>query len=119
MKRVNTFTLMKSDDTVPKVIAGSSKRDADQELNRRNLMIIVPEEGMNVEALQTKYPIIDWEVYTEDSRMYWKIIRVDYPNEQSDLRLDSGVIRLQLDEYSVMADELLRKIFILVNRPRQ
>ncbi|GJX34694.1 hypothetical protein Tco_0246251 [Tanacetum coccineum] len=31
---------------------------------------------MNVEALQTKYPIIDWEVYTEDSRMYWKIIRV-------------------------------------------
>ncbi|GJW99976.1 hypothetical protein Tco_0183890 [Tanacetum coccineum] len=31
---------------------------------------------MHVEALQTKYPIIDWEVYTEDSRMYWKIIRV-------------------------------------------
>ncbi|GJX43764.1 retrotransposon protein, putative, ty1-copia subclass [Tanacetum coccineum] len=40
-------------------------------------MIIVPEEGMNVEALQTKYPIINWEVYTEDSRMYWKIIRVE------------------------------------------
>ncbi|GJY50848.1 hypothetical protein Tco_0441695 [Tanacetum coccineum] len=31
-------------------------------------MVIVPKEGMNVEALQTKYPIIDWEVYTEDSR---------------------------------------------------
>ncbi|GJY51293.1 hypothetical protein Tco_0442140 [Tanacetum coccineum] len=31
---------------------------------------------MNVEALQTKYLIIDWEVYTEDSRMYWKIIRI-------------------------------------------
>ncbi|GJU64222.1 hypothetical protein Tco_1246057 [Tanacetum coccineum] len=31
---------------------------------------------MNIEALQTKYPIIDWEVYTEDSRMYWKIIQV-------------------------------------------
>ncbi|GJW30481.1 retrovirus-related pol polyprotein from transposon TNT 1-94 [Tanacetum coccineum] len=31
---------------------------------------------MNVEALQTKYPIIDWEVYTKDSRKYWKIIRV-------------------------------------------
>ncbi|GJU99215.1 hypothetical protein Tco_1553751 [Tanacetum coccineum] len=39
-------------------------------------MVIVPKEGMNVEALQTKYPIIDWEVYTEDSRKYWKIIRV-------------------------------------------
>ncbi|GKA01678.1 hypothetical protein Tco_0674343 [Tanacetum coccineum] len=43
----------------------------------QQLMIIVPEEGMNVKALQTKYRIIDWEVYTEDSRMYWKIIKVD------------------------------------------
>ncbi|GJU23152.1 hypothetical protein Tco_1156494 [Tanacetum coccineum] len=42
----------------------------------QQLMIIVPEDGMNVEALQTKYPIIDWEVYTEESRMYWMIIRV-------------------------------------------
>ncbi|GJZ33230.1 hypothetical protein Tco_0578666 [Tanacetum coccineum] len=103
MKRVNTFTPMESDDTVPKVVAGSSKIDAEQELNQESskrqkigegsepaeeskdelsqeqlqqLMIIVPKEGMNVEALQTKYPIIDWEVYTEDSRKYWKIIRV-------------------------------------------
>ncbi|GJT53113.1 putative reverse transcriptase domain-containing protein [Tanacetum coccineum] len=42
----------------------------------QQLMIIVLEEGVNVEALQTKYPIIDWEVYIEDSRKYWKIIRV-------------------------------------------
>ncbi|GJS12300.1 hypothetical protein Tco_0369096 [Tanacetum coccineum] len=33
----------------------------------QQLMIIGPEEGMNVEALQTKYPIIDWEVYSEDT----------------------------------------------------
>ncbi|GJZ12502.1 hypothetical protein Tco_0547732 [Tanacetum coccineum] len=103
MKRVNTFTPMESDDIVPKVVAGSSKIDAKQELNQESLkrqkigedsepaeeskdelsqeqlqqlMIIVLEEGMNVEALQTKYPIIDCEVYTEDSRKYWKIIRV-------------------------------------------
>ncbi|GJX83622.1 hypothetical protein Tco_0333103 [Tanacetum coccineum] len=30
-----------------------------------------------VEALQVKYPIIDWEVYSEDTRKYWKIIRVE------------------------------------------
>ncbi|GJT82327.1 putative ribonuclease H-like domain-containing protein [Tanacetum coccineum] len=36
MKKVNTFTLMESDDTVPKVIPGSSKRDADQELNQES-----------------------------------------------------------------------------------
>ncbi|GJW17313.1 hypothetical protein Tco_0024749 [Tanacetum coccineum] len=32
------------------------------------MMIIVPEKGMNVKALQTKYPIIDWEIYTEGAR---------------------------------------------------
>ncbi|GKC57077.1 hypothetical protein Tco_1084675 [Tanacetum coccineum] len=42
----------------------------------QQMMIIVPEQGMNVEALQTKYPIIDWEIYTEGTRKYWKIIRV-------------------------------------------
>ncbi|GJS83617.1 hypothetical protein Tco_0750158 [Tanacetum coccineum] len=27
-------------------------------------------------ALQVKYPIIDWEIFTEESRRYWRIIRV-------------------------------------------
>ncbi|GJY69422.1 hypothetical protein Tco_0472404 [Tanacetum coccineum] len=65
--------------------AGGTKRAAEEELGQQSskkqkpdelsqeelqqLMIIVPEEGMNIEALQTKYPIIDWEVYTEDSRI--------------------------------------------------
>ncbi|GKB56945.1 hypothetical protein Tco_0913131 [Tanacetum coccineum] len=53
-------------------------READ-ELSQEELqqvVIIVPEQGMNVEALQTKYPIIDSEIYTEGTRKYWKIIRV-------------------------------------------
>ncbi|GKC19303.1 retrovirus-related pol polyprotein from transposon TNT 1-94, partial [Tanacetum coccineum] len=33
-------------------------------------------EEVYVEALQVKYPIIDWEVYSQDTRRYWKIIRV-------------------------------------------
>nr|GEZ93280.1 hypothetical protein [Tanacetum cinerariifolium] len=36
----------------------------------QHLMIIVLEQEMNVEALQTKYPIIDWEIYTEDTKKY-------------------------------------------------
>ncbi|GKD43506.1 hypothetical protein Tco_1268151 [Tanacetum coccineum] len=45
----------------------------------QKLMMIVPVEEVYVEALHVKYPIIDWEVYIEDSRKYWKIIRVgDY-----------------------------------------
>nr|GFA46042.1 hypothetical protein [Tanacetum cinerariifolium] len=34
----------------------------------QQMMIIVLVQGMNVEALQTKYPIIDWEIYTEGTR---------------------------------------------------
>ncbi|GJU01023.1 hypothetical protein Tco_1111361 [Tanacetum coccineum] len=40
------------------------------------LLEIVLVEEFRVEDLQTKYPIIDWEIHIEDSRKYWKIIRV-------------------------------------------
>ncbi|GKA19729.1 hypothetical protein Tco_0699644 [Tanacetum coccineum] len=36
IKRVNTFTPMESDDTVPKAVDGSSKIDAEQELNQES-----------------------------------------------------------------------------------
>ncbi|GJY63769.1 hypothetical protein Tco_0465229 [Tanacetum coccineum] len=42
----------------------------------QQMMMVVPVEEVYVEALQVKYSIIDWEVYTEESRKYWKIIRV-------------------------------------------
>ncbi|GKF46456.1 hypothetical protein Tco_0136258, partial [Tanacetum coccineum] len=42
----------------------------------KKMLEIVPVEGFRVKALQTKYPIIDWEIHTEGSRKYWKIIRV-------------------------------------------
>ncbi|GJX65572.1 hypothetical protein Tco_0299915 [Tanacetum coccineum] len=82
VKRVNTFTQIESDNTVPKVVAGSLKRSAEEELGEESskrqkiregsepaeeskdkeldelsqeqlqqLIIIVLEEGMNVEAL--------------------------------------------------------------------
>ncbi|GJU73525.1 hypothetical protein Tco_1264930 [Tanacetum coccineum] len=50
-----------------------------EQLNQ--MVIIVPDEGINVEALQTKYPIIGWEVYSEDTIQFWKIIRVDNHTE--------------------------------------
>nr|GEW80354.1 hypothetical protein [Tanacetum cinerariifolium] len=45
-------------------------------LRGKRLMKLQVEE-VYVEALQVKYLIIDWEVYTEESRKYWKIIRVE------------------------------------------
>nr|GEY62875.1 putative ribonuclease H-like domain-containing protein [Tanacetum cinerariifolium] len=89
MRSIKDFVPMESEDNkeVPKLEeARSSKRDAEEELDQgrskkqkigesleprnkeidelsqeelQKLMIIVSEQGMNVEALQTKYPIID------------------------------------------------------------
>nr|GEW34648.1 hypothetical protein [Tanacetum cinerariifolium] len=42
----------------------------------KNILEIVPVFEFKVEALQVKYPIIDWEILSEGSRIYWKIIRV-------------------------------------------
>nr|GEU88742.1 ribonuclease H-like domain-containing protein [Tanacetum cinerariifolium] len=42
----------------------------------QNMLEIIPVFEFKVEALQVKYLIIDWEIHTECSRTYWKIIRV-------------------------------------------
>ncbi|GJX89995.1 hypothetical protein Tco_0343321 [Tanacetum coccineum] len=71
-------TTMRSTGESSKLSEEPRDKEAD-ELSQEELqqmMIIVPDQGMNVEALQTKYPIIDWEIYTKGTRKYWKIIRV-------------------------------------------
>ncbi|GKE67308.1 hypothetical protein Tco_1521469, partial [Tanacetum coccineum] len=61
---------------------GSGKEQSaekEKELSKeelQKLLVVVPVEKVYVEALQVKYPIIDWEVYSEDTRKYWIIIRV-------------------------------------------
>nr|GEW28632.1 hypothetical protein [Tanacetum cinerariifolium] len=42
----------------------------------QNILEIILVSEFKVEALQVKYPIIDWEIHIEGSRTYWKIIRV-------------------------------------------
>nr|GEV95857.1 hypothetical protein [Tanacetum cinerariifolium] len=47
--------------------------EEENELSQEDLqkmMMVVPVEEVYVEALQFKYPTIDWEVYTEESRKY-------------------------------------------------
>ncbi|GJZ44593.1 hypothetical protein Tco_0591848 [Tanacetum coccineum] len=53
---------------------GEEKKVSEEELKK--LLVIVPVEEVYIEALQVKYPIIDWEVFTKESRSYWRIIRV-------------------------------------------
>nr|GEX49435.1 hypothetical protein [Tanacetum cinerariifolium] len=42
----------------------------------QNMLEFVLVSEFKIEALQVKYPIIDWEIHTEGSKTYWKIIRV-------------------------------------------
>ncbi|GKD28978.1 hypothetical protein Tco_1239756 [Tanacetum coccineum] len=49
--------------------------DLTEEELKKFLEIVLSEE-FRVEVLQTKHPIMDWEIHTDDSRKYWKIIRV-------------------------------------------
>ncbi|GJU45502.1 hypothetical protein Tco_1202768 [Tanacetum coccineum] len=53
--------------------AGKEKEVSEQELKK--LLVTVLVEEVYIEALQVKYPIIDWEVFTKESS-YWRIIRV-------------------------------------------
>ncbi|GKC30508.1 hypothetical protein Tco_1037802 [Tanacetum coccineum] len=75
------------DRVVPELATGCSKRNAEEELDQESSkrQKTVPEQVMNVEALQTKYPIIDWEIYTEGNRKYWKIIRVGNHTENQQM----------------------------------
>ncbi|GJU26965.1 hypothetical protein Tco_1165586 [Tanacetum coccineum] len=77
MRRVKTFHPIKSegDKTVPELTTRSSKRDAEVELDHE-----VPVEEVYVKALQIKYPIIDWEVYSKDTTRYdldklWRLVK--------------------------------------------
>nr|GEY18456.1 hypothetical protein [Tanacetum cinerariifolium] len=42
----------------------------------KEMMQLVPIEKVYVEALQVKHPIIDWKVYHEGQKSYWKITRL-------------------------------------------
>ncbi|GJW47603.1 hypothetical protein Tco_0079249 [Tanacetum coccineum] len=179
MKRVNTFTPMASDDTVPKVVVGSSKRDVEQELNQESskrqkigegskpteeskdelddlvkLWSLVQERFNSTEPTKDKErefwvelkrlfepddndilwklqrymhdPLKCWfydtcavhHVSTERGHNIFMLVEKDYPLTRALMNLILSN-KLQVDEYLVMADELLRKIFILANRPRQ
>nr|GEX01280.1 hypothetical protein [Tanacetum cinerariifolium] len=73
------------------------------------MMMIVLVEEVYLEALHVKYPIIDWEVYIEDSRKYWKIIRVGNHTEAYQTFVDK-LKRFDRDEL-VMIWDLIKERF--------
>ncbi|GJT15288.1 hypothetical protein Tco_0873994 [Tanacetum coccineum] len=123
----------------------SAKKEKDlSEEELQKLLVIIPVEEVFVEALQVKYPIIDYEVYIEDTRRYmhdplvWRLydtcgvhhgssvrgpdifmlVEKEYPLTRGTLGL-MMVARLLVEAASEMSRELLRKNFYQANKPRQ
>ncbi|GJS02395.1 hypothetical protein Tco_0318903 [Tanacetum coccineum] len=130
VKRVNIFTPMESDDTVLKVVAGSSKRSAEEELERALWVelkrLFEPDTDDLLELQRYMHDPLTWRLYdtcgvhhvsTEIGLDIFMLVEKDYPMTRG-LPMMMLVNKLQVDQHSKMADELLRKIFILANRPR-
>nr|GEU76923.1 hypothetical protein [Tanacetum cinerariifolium] len=66
------------EDFIPmeEVTEEAKSHDEVSEEKVKEMMQLVPIEDVYVEALQVKHPIIDWQVYTEGQRSYWKITRL-------------------------------------------
>jgi hypothetical protein len=38
-------------------------------------MVYIETDVLNIETLQTRYPVVGWEIYSDDFGVAWKIIR--------------------------------------------
>nr|GEX05378.1 reverse transcriptase domain-containing protein [Tanacetum cinerariifolium] len=52
----------------------TSEEVSEEDLKAMMQLVLV--EEVYIEVLQVKHPIIDWEIYSEGQRNYWKIIRL-------------------------------------------
>nr|GEU99916.1 hypothetical protein [Tanacetum cinerariifolium] len=85
MRRIQDFVLIdrEGDKEVSKFTGVGVQEqpvEEEKELSQEDpqqLMIIGLEQGLNVEGLQVKYLIINWKIYTEDSKKYWKILELE------------------------------------------
>ncbi|GJY36866.1 hypothetical protein Tco_0422244 [Tanacetum coccineum] len=168
IRRVHTFVPMKSESerVIPELAAGSSKRDAEEELVQESskrqktgessepaeepkdkeeeelsqeriqqMRIIVPEQGMNVEDLQTKDDLVklwslvqerfnstepteDKEIEIWDGMDIYMWVEREYPLSRGVLT-QMLVAKLLVKQDNEMSRELLRKIFMQVERPRR
>nr|GEV67867.1 ribonuclease H-like domain-containing protein [Tanacetum cinerariifolium] len=73
----NVQTFFKSDrDEEPAKKRGAEEAMLQESFKKLRAEVEALVAELKVEALQVKYPIIGWEIYSEGSRTYWKIIRV-------------------------------------------
>nr|GEY81082.1 hypothetical protein [Tanacetum cinerariifolium] len=82
----------------------------------KEMMQLVPVEEVYVKAIQVKYPIIDWEIYSEGQRTYLKIIRLGEHTATSDKEKELWVELKRLYEPDV-EDQLWTHTQTLMHDP--
>nr|GEU45999.1 hypothetical protein [Tanacetum cinerariifolium] len=68
-------TEVSGSESTQEIPSNDLKEISEEDIHNMLEIVPVPPE-FKVKALHVKYPIIDWEIHTEGSRVYWKIIRV-------------------------------------------
>nr|GEW88857.1 hypothetical protein [Tanacetum cinerariifolium] len=101
-KQMEDFIPMGSKEEAEKI-----KRKEITEEKVKEMMQLVPIEEVYTEALQVKHPIIDWKVYTEGQRSYWKITSASC-NIQGQRNLHASGEGLPFKEGTGSCDDLLQ-----------
>ncbi|GJT96788.1 hypothetical protein Tco_1092306 [Tanacetum coccineum] len=121
VKRVNTFTLMESDDTVPKVVAGSSKRSAEEKLIDENVKRQKTGEASDKDDTLWKlqrymHDPLEWRLYdtcgvhhvsTLGGHVIFMLVEKDYPLTRGLMTL-MLCNKLKVDHYSDMVNHKFR-----------
>ncbi|GJV86768.1 hypothetical protein Tco_1530706, partial [Tanacetum coccineum] len=112
VKRVNTFTPMKSDDTIPKVVTRSSKRSAKEELGEESSKrLFEPVDDDELwKSQRYMHDLLTWRLYdtcgvhnvsTERGHDIFMLVEKDYP-------LTRGLMTLML--CNKLTEGLIRKL---------
>nr|GEX99894.1 ribonuclease H-like domain-containing protein [Tanacetum cinerariifolium] len=121
---------LKTSEEVPEEVKSP---DEVPEEKVKEMMQLVPIEEVYVEALQVKHPIIDWKVHTEvdwkfydmcgvhqvtsKDKEFFMLVEKDYPLRKG-LALLMICYKLQVENYSQMANDLILKIYKIANSPK-
>nr|GEU98913.1 uncharacterized mitochondrial protein AtMg00810-like [Tanacetum cinerariifolium] len=118
-------------ESTQEILSNDPKEMSEEDIH--NMLEIVPVLEFKVEALQVKYPIIDWEIHSEgfdreDLVALWNLVKEKFssavPSEDKEKALWVELKRLfEPDAYDVeedneMARDLVIKIFMKANKPK-
>ncbi|GKA32886.1 hypothetical protein Tco_0719253 [Tanacetum coccineum] len=130
MKNVNTFVPMETEDIgrASKLVAGSSQAtiidSAEVRSSKRAAEAELDHEGSKRQKTNEASGSVQEQPKEEEKEldalvMLWNLVKERFSSTEPTDDKERALKWLLLEQHSEMANELLRKIFIQANRPRQ